>query len=83
MWNNYEGYDMGWYGLEWIGMLLFMLIPILLIIAIVKYLTGGKRLNAPDERNKLGALTLLGERYARGEMNRDEYLQKLDDLKRR
>ena len=83
MWKNYEGYGMGWHGLEWIGMALFMLIPILLVLAILKYLIGGRRSSSPDGSKNPDALALLDERYARGEMDRDEYLQKLDDLKRR
>ena len=82
MWKNYEGYGMGWHGLEWIGMALFMLIPILLVLAILKYLIGGRRARPPEGGKNPDALALLDERYARGEMDRDEYLQKLDDLKR-
>ena len=82
MWKNYEGYGMGWHGLEWIGMALFMLIPILLVLAILKYLIGGRRSSSPDGSKNPDALALLNVRYARGEMDRDEYLQKLDDLKR-
>ena len=82
MWKNYEGYGMGWHGLEWIGMALFMLIPILLVLAILKYLIGGRRSSTSERDKKPDAVTLLDERYARGEMDRDEYLQKLSDLKR-
>lgn len=73
---------MAWHGMEWIGMALFMLIPILLVLAILKYLIGGRRSSPPDGGKKRDALTLLDERYARGEVDRDEYLQKLGDLKR-
>lgn len=83
MWKYYEGYGMGWYPMEWLGMLLFILIPILLVIVMVKYLSRGKRATPADKDNKLDALALIGERYARGVMDRDEYLQKFDDLKRR
>ena len=82
MWKNYDGYGMGWHGFEWIAMVLFMLIPILLVLAILKYLIGGRRSSTSNGDKKHDAIALLDERYARGEMNRDEYLQKLSDLKR-
>ena len=82
MWMNYEGYGMGWHGLGWLGMAFFWLILILLVLAVVKYLKGGRRSNAPDSGKKPDALAVLEERYAKGEINREEYLQKRDDLKR-
>ena len=82
MWMDYEGYGMGWHWLGWIGMAFFWLIPILLVLAVVKYLMGDRRSNAPDGERKSPALTVLEERYARGEINREEYLQKREDLKR-
>ena len=81
MWMNYEGYGMGWHWLGWIVMAFFSLIPILLVLAVVKYLMGDRRSNALDGESKPQALTVLEERYARGEINREEYLQKRDDLK--
>lgn len=83
MWMDYEGYGMGWHGWGWLGMAFFWLILILLVLAVVKYLKGDRRSNAPDVEKKPGALATLEDRYARGEIDRDEYLQKLDDLKRR
>lgn len=70
-------YGMGW---GWLGMGLFWLVPILLILVAVKYLSG----RHPDlVGGKSGkALEVLEERYARGEIGREEYLQKWDDLKR-
>ena len=82
MWMNYEGYGMGWHGLGWLGMAFFWLILILLVLAVVKYLKRGRGSNAPDGEKKPDALAVLEERYARGEIDREEYLQKRDDLKR-
>ncbi len=82
MWMNYEGYGMGWHWLGWIGMAFFWLIPILLLVAVVKYLMGDRRSNATEDEKKPDALAVLEERYARGEVGREEYLQKRDDLKR-
>ncbi len=47
MWMDYEDYGMGWGWLGWLGMAFFWVILILLVLAAVKYLTGGRRLNAP------------------------------------
>jgi len=75
-------YGMGW-GWGWLGMILFWLVPILLIAVVLKYFFGsGFRPNpgARDDRHR--ALDVLEERYARGDIDREEYLQKRDDLKR-
>jgi len=82
MWMDYEGYGMGWHWLGWLGMAFFWVILILLVLAAVRYLTDGRRLNAPGGERKPDALAVLEERYARGEIDREEYLQKRDDLKR-
>ncbi len=74
------GYGMGW---GWFGMILFWLVPILLIAAVLKYLFGGGIRPNPDARDeRQGALDVLEERYARGEIDREEFLKKRDDLKR-
>lgn len=82
MWMNHEGYGMGWHWFGWLGMAFFWLILILLVLAAVKYLKRGRGSNAPDGEKKPDALAVLEERYARGEINREEYLQKRDELKR-
>ncbi len=46
MWMDYEGYGMGWHWLGWLSMAFFWLIPILLVLAVVKYLKGDRRSNA-------------------------------------
>ena len=52
------------------------------MLVAVKYLKADRRSNASDNEKKPDALAFLDERYARGEINREEYLQKRDDLKR-
>ncbi len=82
-------YGMGWgMGWGWPGMMLFWLIPLLVVIVLaataVKYLSSrGARSDAGLHEDRNRALEVLEERYARGEINREEYLQKRDDLKRR
>lgn len=63
-------------------MILMWGIPLLLIIALLKYLLTrpqdrGGREDAPKLKTPLD---ILKEAYARGEIGRDEYLQKRDDL---
>lgn len=69
-------YEMGW---GWLGMALFWLVPVFLILMAAKYLSSG---NAGGDGVKSGrALEVLEGRYARGEIDRAEYLRKRDDLK--
>ena len=81
------GWGMGW-GWHWLGMLLFWLVPLLIVIALaavaVKYLSSrGARSDARLHEDRNRGLEVLEERYARSEIDREEYLQKRDDLKRR
>jgi putative membrane protein len=83
MWMNSEGYGMGWHGLGWLGMVTFWLLLVLLVLVAVKYLAAGHRSRLPDNesgKTRADALAILDQRYARGEVERDEYLQKRDDL---
>ena len=81
--DELEGYGMGWHWFGWLGMAFFWLIPILLVLATVKYLMAGRCLNTPDGESRPEALAVLEERYARGEIEREEYLQKRDDLQKK
>lgn len=81
------GWGMGW-GWHWLGMLVFWLVPLIVVVVLVavaiKYLfSRGARSDAGLNEGSNRALEVLEERYARGEINREEYLQKRDDLKRR
>lgn len=82
MWMDYERYGVGWHWLGWLGMALFWVILIVLALAAVKYLAGGRRSNVSKSERKPDALAVLEERYARGEINREEYMQKREDLER-
>ena len=85
----YDPFNHGWmfdggfgmlFGILW--MALFLGIPFLLIIALLKYLFA--RPGSKDSREappgQKAPLDILKESYARGEISRDEYLQKRDDL---
>ncbi len=75
----------GWNGWEWtwgeglmmgLGMLLMWVVPIALVVALVVYLNNlGKATKQPEL-----AIDILEKAYARGEISREEFLQKRDDL---
>jgi putative membrane protein len=73
---------MGW---EWtlggglfmgLGMLLMWVVPIGLLVALVVYLNNQGKTTKQSER----AIDILENAYARGEISREEFLQKRDDL---
>jgi putative membrane protein len=77
-------WGMGW---GWLGMILFWLIPLLVVIVLVaaaiKYLIGGGSSGKQEPTaGRSDALAILEERYARGDIEREEYLCKCEDLKR-
>lgn len=72
----YEGHMFGFgAGFMW----LFWILVIVAIVWIVKALTGSKEETPSDNQNP--ALKILDERYARGEIDREEFEQKRKDLK--
>ncbi|MGB9129207.1 MAG: SHOCT domain-containing protein [Thiobacillus sp.] len=84
-----SSYNHGWMFDGWGGMLLgsvwmilIWAIPLLLIVALLKYLFAkpretGSRADTPEQKTPLD---ILKEAYARGEVDRDTYLRKRDDL---
>lgn len=68
----------GWMGLGWIFMVLFWALVILGIIAIIRWLSTSADQNQRDPEKS--ALETLKERYAKGEIDREEYQQKRRDL---
>ena len=75
------GYGFG-YGMGPIGMILWIVILIAVIIAIVwlvRSLAGSSH-HAPTGPRRSPGLDVLEERYARGEIQREEYLEKKKDI---
>lgn len=74
----------GWVGmlLGGLWMILFLSIPFLLIVALLKYLFIKSRNQDVRETQseQKTPLDILKEAYARGEIGRDEFLQKRGDL---
>lgn len=68
----------GWMpGFGWIFMVLFWALVILGVAALVKWLAGGVGNNRPPGKT---TLQILEERYARGEIGREEFEQKKRDI---
>jgi putative membrane protein len=74
------GFDHGaWMFGGWLMMLLIWLVPFILLFVGLKVFLDRSR---PPGAAK-SALDLLDEAYARREIERDDYLQKRDDLQRK
>lgn len=80
MWD-YMGYHNGGWGAMGFGMIGMSLFWILLIVAIVALVRGtwGSETFAGRRQEKT-ALDILKERYARGEIEKEEFEQKKRDL---
>lgn len=65
-------------GLGWLLMILFWGLVIVTIIALVRWVVANNSGGSGSARES--ALDILRERYARGEIKREEYEQKKRDL---
>ncbi|HCX32533.1 MAG TPA: electron transporter RnfE [Rhodocyclaceae bacterium] len=77
MWGDH-GMGWGWGFLGMVPMLLWWALLILGIAVLVKWLMGSSPGRSPPNENR--ALEILRERYARGEIGKDEFEQKKRDL---
>lgn len=79
MWGNMGDWS-GWGGMGFgpIGMALFWILLIAAIVVLVKAVSGSGA--TTDRRQERTALDILKERYARGEIEREEFEQKRRDL---
>jgi len=71
------GYGGGWGALGILHMVLWWVLIILGIVVLVKWLSGGRN---QSRANSDRALDILRERYARGEIEKDEYDKRRQDL---
>ncbi len=70
------------FGLGWVLMILFWGLVIAGVIVLVRWLTSSasrRERDMPPLAHKTPA-DILRERYARGEIEREEFLQRLEDL---
>lgn len=78
MWGDGGSWGMGWGMFGVLHMLLWWVLIILGIVVLVKWLFGGTSGQARGIENR--ALEVLKERYARGEIGKEEFDQKKRDL---
>jgi len=64
-----------WMILGWLWMIFVWLIPLFILFALAKYLLGSAKQNTGKK-----ARAILDEAYARGDLSREDYLQKKKDL---
>lgn len=79
MWGYMGDGGWWWWGFGALHMLLFWGVLIFVIVALVKWMSGmpGTRAGGHGEGR---AVEILKERYARGEINKEEFEQKKRDL---
>ncbi|HLB13922.1 MAG TPA: SHOCT domain-containing protein [Burkholderiales bacterium] len=75
MWGGPDGWGWGWIGLGIFHMGLFWILVILGIVVLVKWLASD---GAP--RTEKRALDILKERYAKGELTREQFEQMKRDV---
>ncbi len=92
MWNGPYGTMGDWGGWGWFGPLhfiiplLFLAIIVTVVMLAVRYAMGwggypsGPGMMGHGMERRSSALDVLEERYARGEIKRDEYLEKKRDI---
>lgn len=76
-------WDWGW-GWHWFGafgMAVSWLLIVLMVLGLFKYLGAGGRGGTAPPHGKT-ARDYLDEAYAKGEISREEFLQKREDLRR-
>lgn len=69
----------GWWGMMGLGWLVGLLVVGLLVWAIVQATQGSRRADALPSTN--AAEATLADRFARGEIDEDEYRRRLDALR--
>lgn len=78
-WGMMGGYGYGFYGpLHMIVWIIILIVIIAGVVWLVRSLAAPGQQQLPSRRS--AGLEVLEERYARGEINRDEYLQKKKDI---
>ena len=78
-WRDYgmgPGMMGGWWGMGWIFMIIFWGLVVVGLILLIRYLVRISKEGKVEE----SALDILKIRYARGEINKEEFEQKKKDL---
>jgi putative membrane protein len=79
MWGYMSDGGYGWWwGFGALHMLLFWAVLIFVIVVLVRWITNMPGRNSESSAGR--AIEILKERYARGEINKEEFEQKKRDL---
>jgi len=70
----------GWWGMGWIFMIIFWGLIIVGLIFLIRWLAGLSRSRAPYDKTHDSAIEILKQRYAKGEINKNEFEEKKRDL---
>lgn len=73
------GMSWAWMGLNWVLMLLFWVVLLVTAALVVRWIWPTLGRSAPRDE----ALETLRQRYARGEITREDFLRMEEDLRRR
>ncbi|HLM84107.1 MAG TPA: SHOCT domain-containing protein [Candidatus Bathyarchaeia archaeon] len=74
------GHNFGLFGFGWLIMFLVWLLIILGVIVLVKWLVGHDHWEREARKSGNTPLEMLKERYAKGEIGKEEFEQKRKDL---
>lgn len=75
MWSGLDGMGWGWIGLGVLHMGLFWILVILGIVVLVKWLASSPPSPGLPPGSERRALDILKERYAKGELTREQFEQ--------
>lgn len=80
MWNGYEGLGWGWWGLGLLHMIGFWILLIVVVALLVRWLGGASGRTDLVHPARETALDILKRRYAKGEINKEEFEGKRRDI---
>ena len=80
MWNGPDGMICNWASWDWGWPFLLPILFWVLIIAAIVMIVRASTSSATPRVRRFGGLDVLAERYARGEIERDEFLRKASDI---